>query len=153
MFEYIDFNAFLLTHLCSHNLKLCTVDFDLSHNLLTGTLPESIYNMTSMDWFGAYNNQFRGTISPSINKLEKISQFLVQDNQFTGTLPETLYDMSTMKKFKCSNNNLRGTISSNIKNLVDLTVLSIDNNLFRGTTPEYFLCLKVLRSFDFNIMN
>ena len=115
MFEYIDFNAFLLTQLCSHNLKLCTVDFDLSHNLLTGTLPESIYNMT-LKKFKCSNNNLRGTISSNIKNLVDLTVLSIDNNLFSGTIPEDFSMLENVEKIKLEYNDFTGALFDRMGN-------------------------------------
>lgn len=96
------------------NLPLLIVDFD--YNAFVGPIPQSLYNVKSLQQLDLNDNQLTGELSPNIanwsrmtflqlngNKfsgnipnqvgsLTKLSNAFFQDNKFDGSMPQTLCD-------------------------------------------------------------
>jgi len=77
-----------------------------------GSIPESFYNLTSLEVMNLGQNNFNGTLSSRIGQLQNLNFILLIDNRFTGTIPES------------------------IGNLTDLGLAWLYWNKFNGTVPE-----------------
>ncbi|CAN6569126.1 unnamed protein product [Malus baccata var. baccata] len=92
------------------------LELSLEANQLTGQLPSSIQNMTSLT---------------SLN---------LGGNEFNSTIPEWLYSLNNLESLLLYGNALRGEISSSIGNLkslrhFDLSVVDLGSNQFTGALP------------------
>lgn len=54
---------------------------------LIGTLPDSLYSMTTLEAIDLNDNQLSGTISNDIGKLSQLVVVQLDGNNFTGTWP------------------------------------------------------------------
>jgi Leucine-rich repeat (LRR) protein len=68
-------------------------------NLLTGTIPEELYNLTKVTSFSVDTNRLSGTISTSIGQLSNLEFFRVSTNDFTGTIPSEVGNLSNASKY------------------------------------------------------
>jgi Leucine-rich repeat (LRR) protein len=59
---------------------------------LTGTLPESIANMTALYDMDLSSNQLEGKL-PNLEKLSNLRLFLLDQNKFTGTISPTIRNL------------------------------------------------------------
>jgi hypothetical protein len=57
---------------------------------MTGTIPDSLYNLTDLKELWLYENQFEGSIKSEIGNLKDLVYFSIYSNLFTGTLPSEL---------------------------------------------------------------
>jgi len=132
----------------------------LSYSDLTGTLPNSLVNLTGLTELDLHNNQLTGTIPTlptgltlldlSYNQLAGAIPSLptgltwldLSRNQLTGiipTLPTGLTDLNL------SNNQLTGTIPTLPTGLTDL---NLSNNQLTGTIPTLPIVLTYLNLHD-----
>jgi Leucine-rich repeat (LRR) protein len=64
---------------------------DLSKNMLFGSIPEKIYDLTTqLEYVYLYQNQLTGTISDRIGNLTNMTHLHLSHNQLTGSLPLTM---------------------------------------------------------------
>ncbi|XP_061372916.1 receptor-like protein 56 [Gastrolobium bilobum] len=71
-----------------------TVAIDLSDNKFTGTIPESIYGLKSLEFLLLGGNQLQGQLSTQICQLQKISILDLSHNNFIGSIPSCLNNLS-----------------------------------------------------------
>lgn len=62
----------------------------LSGNSLDGSIPDSFYNMTSLRTLQMNHNKLSGSISSNIGKLSKLVGFYILDNSFGSSLPSEI---------------------------------------------------------------
>jgi hypothetical protein len=68
-------------------------------NLLTGTIPEELYNLAKVTSFSVERNRLSGTISTSIGQLSNLEFFRVSTNDFTGMIPSEIGNLSNASKY------------------------------------------------------
>ena len=73
--------------------------FEIYDNLLTGTIPEELYNLTNCLRFDVNTNGLSGTISSSIGQLSNLEFFRVSTNDFTGTIPSEVGNLNKARKY------------------------------------------------------
>jgi hypothetical protein len=77
---------------------------------MQGTIPEEIYDLTSLWRFDLHTSNFSGTISSKIGNLTSLSVFRINDNRFTGTLPTELESLSSLKTLNFGFNRFSGSV-------------------------------------------
>jgi len=135
----------------------------LNHNL-TGTIPESIGNLTHLTGLGLDINHLHGTIPacigtnmPNLTDLSLTENLLngtipawignlshleflgLADNLFTGPVPASLSRLSHLKDLNIAENQLTGQLPESLGNLTNLKVLYTFSNAFTGPIPA-FVC-------------
>jgi Leucine-rich repeat (LRR) protein len=73
--------------------------FDLEKIKLTGTIPESIGDMTRLTRLAMDDNSLEGTIPSSLGRLQKLRTLRLQRNSLTGTVPTELGNILALGKF------------------------------------------------------
>lgn len=125
-------------------------DFDVSFNLLTGSIPEGFQLSTSLKSLSVADNDMIGTI-PFLGNMP-LEVFYGQNNSFTGIIPfDYGYDglwPSTLKEWVVSNNKLTGALPQGLGYVFNLEDLRVDNNMLVGTIPESIGTLDRLYRFD-----
>ncbi|KAL1563845.1 non-specific serine/threonine protein kinase [Salvia divinorum] len=144
---------------------------DLSHNNLSGLIPEELGNLAGLCFLFLNNNLLSGEIPPSLGSCTALQALDLSYNLLTGTVPPELSEFHEMRRFlNLSHNQLKGAmelsklsaveeidLSSNyfsgnifnqISSCLELKVLNLSNNFLQGHLPESLGNLKSLVAFD-----
>ncbi|KAG6421462.1 hypothetical protein SASPL_118015 [Salvia splendens] len=145
---------------------------DLSHNNLSGQIPEELGNLAGLCFLFLNNNLLSGEIPPSLGSCTALQALDLSYNQLTGDVPPELSGFHEMRRFmNLSHNQLKGAmelsklsaveeidLSSNyfsgnnifnmISSCLELKVLNLSNNSLQGRLPESLGDLKSLVAFD-----
>ncbi|KAJ6886675.1 receptor-like protein 12 isoform X2 [Populus alba x Populus x berolinensis] len=108
---------------------------DISHNLLNGTIPSSLFSMPSLHFLLLNNNLLYGQISPFLcNSLQYIN---LSFNKLYGQIPPSVFKLEHLRLLRLSSNDkLTENISSVICELKFLEILDLSNNGFSGFIPQ-----------------
>tara|TARA_B100000131_G_scaffold197709_1_gene190025 strand:- start:1919 stop:3478 length:1560 start_codon:yes stop_codon:yes gene_type:complete len=77
-----------------------------------------------------------GSIPDEIGNLESLEFLWLEDNQLTGPIPSSIGDLSNLKYLILHFNELTGPIPPSIGNLSNLEILKLDNNQLTGHIPD-----------------
>ena len=79
----------------------------LDTNALSGTIPEQIGQLTSLNLLSLQHNALSGTIPVQIGELTSLTSFYLSDNDLTGPLPNDVCDLPPFFIYAdCGNCNL-----------------------------------------------
>ena len=70
----------------------------LSNNLLTGTLPAAVFNLTSLLTLQLANNSFQGTLSDQVGQLRLLQTLDLSDNRLSGSLPPSIANATALHR-------------------------------------------------------
>jgi hypothetical protein len=74
-------------------------DFQAHHNVLSGDMAQSLFDLTDIEVLRLDGNNFSGVIRPLVGNFRKIKELRLDNNQLVGTLPNSgLYQLSTLGK-------------------------------------------------------
>jgi Leucine-rich repeat (LRR) protein len=76
------------------------INLDLSKNILSGTIPSTLWKLSSLNSLDISNNQLTGTIPHTIGLLESINELNLSNNKLSGTITT---EMSKLKKLSALN--------------------------------------------------
>ncbi|XP_055801782.1 receptor-like protein 7 [Solanum dulcamara] len=125
------------------------LEFDISYTGISGELPDSIGNLSSLTRLYLYGCQFSGRIPDSIGNLTQIRYLNFGNNHFTGHIPSTISNLKHLTVLALSSNSLGGgEIPNVLSNLRELRYLSLSNCSFIGPFPSPILSLTQLESLD-----
>ncbi|RZR96056.1 hypothetical protein BHM03_00024996 [Ensete ventricosum] len=104
---------------------------NLSHNKISGTLPASLENLTSLMFLNLSSNLFQGPVPLSPPFLQALD---LSSNDLSGPLPSTFSPVSVYLFF--SNNRINGSLPSDVCTLQQLLALDLSNNQISGEIPR-----------------
>ncbi|KAG8369429.1 hypothetical protein BUALT_Bualt14G0012800 [Buddleja alternifolia] len=132
------------------SLTNCTKlqQLDVGENrLLTGSLPESIANL-SIHLFNMMivNTQIHGNIPSGIGNLIGLTQIYLIGNNLEGPIPSSIGKLSNLYILRMEENNFSNELPSSFGNLTSLSYLSFARNNFSGSIPNSLSnCTNMLR--------
>lgn len=104
-------------------------------NQLTGSIPQELGDLSSLNWLSLAGNRLSGTIPSQIGNLTSLTSLWLYSNQLTGPIPPEIGNLSSLTHLALSSNQLSGSIPSELGKLTNLEYLSIDNNQLTGCVP------------------
>lgn len=111
---------------------------NLSTNLLSGTLPESMQKETLLGYLDLSNNRFQGSLGSLLQSMRSLEALIVFNNKLTGTLDGVLGDNYNPKllqvDFGC--NAFSGTLPLNFFEQPQLQLFVVNINCFTGSLSE-----------------
>ncbi|KAG4150138.1 hypothetical protein ERO13_D05G376166v2, partial [Gossypium hirsutum] len=149
--EFLD----LSSNLIRGNLPIpasTTNVFLISNNSFNGEVSSLICNVTSLRILDLSHNNLSGTIPQCFGNLSYSLEFLnLKKNKFYGTIPPTFAEGCQLSNFNLNGNLLEGPLTPSILNCNGLEVLDLGNNKINDTFPHWlgslpFLQVLVLKS-------
>jgi hypothetical protein len=110
-------------------------EFNLQNNFLSGTIDPSIGALTSLTDLDFSNNDFSGTIPTRLALLENVKLCLFAGNDLTGMIPPKLGEMRSVEQLDLSSNQLTGAIPAELAFLAGLEELNLSSNMLTGSVP------------------
>ncbi|XP_073034968.1 uncharacterized protein [Primulina eburnea] len=112
-------------------------DLRMGYNFLVGSIPSSIFNISSLQYVDIANCNLTGPFpSGMCSSPSQLERVYFHVNEIVGQLPESIGECSKLKILSLSHNNITGSIPKGIGNLTMLQMLYIGHNKLIGTIPE-----------------
>ncbi|XP_066336126.1 putative receptor-like protein kinase At3g47110 [Miscanthus floridulus] len=121
---------------------------DLSRNLFTGYIPNSVTVMQELIKFDVTNNDMSGSIPTEIGMLRSLQRLYLSGNKFFGPIPDSIGNLSVLEQISLSSNHLNSAIPASFFRLDKLIYLDLSNNFFVGPLPSDVGGLKQMYSID-----
>jgi len=112
------------------------IAIDLQDNILSGSIPASIGNLTALLALNLSNNNLTGTIPGSIGSLNNLQVLKLRYNQITGPLPPSIGNLKNLLYLLLDNNKINGVIPSSIGDMTSLQDLELFLNQFSDSIPS-----------------
>jgi hypothetical protein len=109
---------------------------NLFNNQLSGSIPDSLGNLSNLWWLHLGSNQLSGSIPGSFGNLSNLSNLRLYSNQLSGSIPDSLGNLSSMVYLSLHNNQLSGEIPEWLGNFSSLWILHLHNNQLSGPIPD-----------------
>ncbi|XP_030968997.1 receptor-like protein 56 isoform X3 [Quercus lobata] len=110
---------------------------NLSYNLLSGLLP-SCLNLQDVVHLLLQGNKLTGSLPKTILNSSSLSTLDIKDNFFNGSIPDEIDGLSSLKVLSLSGNHFSGVISKRLCRLKWIDIMDLSNNFFSGTIPYCF---------------
>ncbi|OVA08530.1 Protein kinase domain [Macleaya cordata] len=112
--------------------------FDMYANRLTGEIPASIGRIPSLTGIRLFMNNLTGVLPPELGLYSKLEYLDVPENQLSGNLPENLCAGGVLTGISVYSNNLSGELPRSFQNCTSLTAIMLEKNKFSGEIPAGF---------------
>ena len=109
---------------------------DLHENLLTGTLPNCLGNLSQLTVLDLDTNQIHGSISENLCQASTLISLNLYDNALSGTLPSCLGSLSQLVGMYLGTNLFHGSIPEELCQASALDFLFLGENALTGTLPN-----------------
>lgn len=108
----------------------------LTGNQLSGTIPPTLGDVSSLQYLWLNQNQLSGSIPPELGGLSNLKELVLAANQLSGTIPPELANLDDLNRLLMNNNQLSGAIPPELGGLYNLVFLSLGNNQLSGAIPS-----------------
>ncbi|PIA33880.1 hypothetical protein AQUCO_03900021v1 [Aquilegia coerulea] len=136
--------------------SLPLVVLSLLGNLVTGTIPKEIGNISTLEDLNFQDNKMEGPIPKEFGNLVNLRRALLGGNDYTGPLPDTLGNLKNLTDFRIDGASLSGKIPEFIGNWIKLDRLDMHGTSMEGPIPSTISLLTnltELRITDLNASN
>ncbi|ESQ54148.1 hypothetical protein EUTSA_v10024678mg [Eutrema salsugineum] len=104
---------------------------------LSGSLSESIGNLTNLRQVLLQNNNISGKIPPELGLLPKLQTLDLSNNRFTGEIPVSVEQLSSLQYLRLNNNSLSGPFPASLSQIPHLSFLDLSYNNLSGPVPKF----------------
>ncbi|CAI9290206.1 unnamed protein product [Lactuca saligna] len=137
---------------------LCQIDqgflvvLDLSHNFLSGQIPDCLWHFKELKILNLEHNNLSGRLPTSVGSLIKLESLDLYKNNFSGELPLSLNSCTSLNSLNLGANKFSGNVPLWIgENLLKLYVLILRSNNFFGTISLQLCQLEGIRILDLSV--
>lgn len=120
----------------------------LTYNNVNGPLPETIGNLTALQYFEMNINPMSGTLPSTIGKLTNLVSLYMYSCHLTGEIPASIGNLKKLNILVLHNNNFSGSIPGAIGKLQNLSALYLYSNKLSGNLPTSIFRNTVLSIVD-----
>ncbi|KAI3412583.1 Protein kinase domain-containing protein, partial [Psidium guajava] len=125
-------------------------ELNLSDNLLSGPLPSSLSNFSSLQILLISGNQFSGPLPGFTGDLRQVVKLNLRQNFLSGEIPPDIGNCYHLTYLDISQNNLSGPIPPAISKIPILSYLNISRNHLNQSIPEKIGTMQSLTIADFS---
>ncbi|KAL1288782.1 hypothetical protein AAHE18_20G008700 [Arachis hypogaea] len=113
------------------------VVLSLSYNNLEGKLPQNIGNLKHLQILGMVSNKLCGMLPYSLYNVSSLTYISAANNHFNGSLPaDMFFSLPRLQLFEIGSNQMSGSIPVSITNATSLRRFDVTNNSFLGEVPS-----------------
>uniref|UniRef100_A0ACD5WSQ4 Uncharacterized protein n=1 Tax=Avena sativa TaxID=4498 RepID=A0ACD5WSQ4_AVESA len=113
---------------CSPDSPVRVLSLDLRNRTLSGSLPDSIGNLTGVQTIFLSGTKLSGPI-PDFSSMQNLTALHLDGNQFSGTINPSLGKLINLRELYLNNNNLTGPIPVNLITKPGLVMRTEGNKL------------------------
>ncbi|MEM9337183.1 MAG: hypothetical protein AAGA66_00520 [Bacteroidota bacterium] len=117
----------------------------LTNNELTGLLPASIQQLSSLQVLSLGRNKLSGPLIAEVFNLPTVFNISLSDNQLSGPIPTGITQATRLTLLYLGANELSGDIPDEVGQLTGLTLLYLNDNQLTGSIPSSFTSLTKMR--------
>ncbi|PQQ21814.1 putative LRR receptor-like serine/threonine-protein kinase [Prunus yedoensis var. nudiflora] len=120
----------------------------LESNLLSSTIPSTLWRLAYILHVNLSSNSLIGPLSQDIGNLKVVLEVDLSNNHLSGVIPSTIGGLLDLNILSLANNNLEGPIPSKFNHLLSLELLDISRNSLSGVIPSSLEALLHLKYLD-----
>ncbi|KAM3394047.1 hypothetical protein P3S68_003048 [Capsicum galapagoense] len=124
---------------------------ELGTNHFSGIIPQEIGNLVNLAELGMEDNQITGSVPISIFNMSSVQILSLWQNNLSGFLPREIGNLTKMQHLQISGNKLIGSIPDSMSNMVGLEFLDLSHNNISGIIPMSLEKLKNLKYFNVSV--
>ncbi|KAE8716682.1 putative LRR receptor-like serine/threonine-protein kinase [Hibiscus syriacus] len=130
------------------------ISFNASQFLLPGSIPDWFgQRLLKLQVLDLNSCNITGVLPLSIGNFSSLSRLYLSDNRLTGEIPSTFDQLLSLSVLDLSKNSLTGSIPSSIGTLSRLRILNLSSNSFIGELPEVIWLISGLNLLDISHNN
>ncbi|KAB2637270.1 receptor-like protein kinase [Pyrus ussuriensis x Pyrus communis] len=130
---------------CLGTLAVALRSLSLGSNLLTSTIPSTLWGLADILYLNLSFNSLIGSLSEDVGKLRVVIEMDLSNNHFSGNLPSSIGGLTNLVNLSLQNNNFEGPIPSSCGNLLSLELLDLSNNNLSEMIPKSLQALVHLK--------
>ncbi|ESQ38625.1 hypothetical protein EUTSA_v10028397mg, partial [Eutrema salsugineum] len=130
------------------NLSTNLIYLSLQNNLISGSIPDDIGNLISLQSLGLHENRLTSPLPTSIGKLLQLEGLNLNSNRMSGEIPTSIGNITRLDLLYLFNNSFEGNVPSSLSNCRNMRVLWIGSNKLNGTIPREIMQLQRLVRLD-----
>ena len=119
------------------------LNFNISSSNITGTIPSSFQNLTNMVYFSATDNNLHGSLAV-FSAMTKLQELRLAGNFFTGTIPSSLGNLTNLKRLHLMSNQLSGPVPAEVACPPDFTEFWLAENMLYVDDEAAAACIAAL---------
>ncbi|PRP80967.1 putative LRR receptor-like serine/threonine-protein kinase [Planoprotostelium fungivorum] len=89
---------------CITNSLVNLVGLNLGRTALNGSIPDSICNLTGLDYLNLGTAQFSGTIPSCLDRLSNLNSLFLDTNQLSGSVPRSIANLTRLSQCNLGTN-------------------------------------------------
>ena len=101
-------------------------------NNLTGTLPEELTLLSTLEQINLSVNDIQGTLPSNFGDLDHLQNFYMHYNNLESSIPESIGKLTHLSTFSVNHNIMTGSLPESMSRMENLTYLALDDNSFFG---------------------
>ncbi|KAL7595508.1 hypothetical protein Lser_V15G29327 [Lactuca serriola] len=128
------------------------VILDLSHNFLSGQLPDCLWHFKELKFLNLEHNNLSGRLPASVGSMIKLEALDLYKNDFSEEFPLSVKNCTSLKLLNLGANKFSGNLPVWIgEGLSGLYVLTLRSNNFSGSIPLQLCQLASLQILDLSL--
>ncbi|MDE2783399.1 MAG: Ig-like domain-containing protein [Gemmatimonadota bacterium] len=108
---------------------------DLAANDLSGSIPTGLADLGHLESLSLRANRLTGDIPPELGKLSELRVLDLGFNQLSGSIPTELSGLTRLERLDLGRNRLAGEVPQELARLANLSRLNLEINLLSGPVP------------------
>ncbi|KAL6282486.1 hypothetical protein ACE6H2_013415 [Prunus campanulata] len=130
---------------CLGSLAGSLRNLSLESNLLSSTIPSTLWRLAYILHVDLSSNSLIGPLSQDIGNLKVVLEVDLSNNHLSGVIPSTIGGLLDLNILSLTNNNLEGPIPSSFNHLLSLQLLDLSRNNLSGVIPRSLEALLLLK--------